>query len=301
LDERGIMMSIASRNDYDSAMTRLRQFGLDDYFLYPQVTWGAKSASVRNIAQYLNIGTDAIAFIDDDPFERDEVAASVPDVLCIDAANLESVADRPEMNPRHVTVDSRQRRSMYRADIERHDLEARLPPSEFLASLRMVLTVSDARANDLARVEELTVRTNQLNSTGRTYSRDELESFCLSNQHKLLLAGLDDRYGTYGKIGVALVETTDKDWLIELFLMSCRVMGRGVGSVLLGYILGLAAAEEKRVRAEFLRTARNRVMYLTFKLAGFREVERRDNLAVLEHDLSSIDAVPDYLEVQAIA
>ena len=142
------------------------------------------------------------------------------------------------------------------------------------------------------------MRTHQLNSTGRTYSLAELESLCRSEQHKLLLAGLDDRYGTYGKIGVALVETTDKDWLIQLLLMSCRVMGRGVGSVFLGHILRLAAEEEKPVRAEFVRTARNRAMYLTFKLSGFREIERRHDLAVLEHDLGSIDPVPDYLEVR---
>jgi FkbH-like protein len=301
LDERGILMSIASRNDHDLAMRRLSQFGLDAYFLCPQITWGVKSASLRAIARNLNLGTDALAFIDDDAFERGEVAASLPEVLCIDAADLDSVADMPEMNPTYITVDSRRRRSMYLAEMERQDLEVELPANEFLASLRMVLTISEAEERDLARVEELTMRTHQLNSTGRAYSIAQLGSFCRSEQHKLLLAGLDDRYGTYGKIGVALVERTDEDWLVRLFLMSCRVMGRGVGNVFLGHILRSAAEEPVRVRAEFLRTERNRAMYLTFKLAGFREMERYHNLAVLEHDLGSIDPFPDFLEVRVLA
>lgn len=298
LDERGILMSIASRNDHDLAMSRLRELGLDDYFLCPHITWGAKSASLRAIARNLNLATDALAFIDDDPFERDEVAASLPEVLCIDAADLGSVAGMPEMNPRHITVDSRQRRSMYRAEIERQSLETKLPPREFLASLEAVLTISAANEGDLARIEELSVRTNQLNSTGRTFSRAELESLCRSEQHQLLLAGLDDRYGTYGKIGVAVVEKTGEHWLIQLILMSCRVMGRGVGTVFLGHILRAAADEGKLVRAKFVRTARNRAMYLTFKLSGFKEIERRGDLAVLEHDLAFIDPVPDYLTVR---
>ena len=298
LDERGILMSIASRSDFESAMSRLRHFGLDEYFLYPQISWQPKSASIRAIADSLNIGTDALAFIDDDPFERDEVAASVPEVLCIDAADLDGLVDRPEMNPTYISADSRGRRSMYQAEIKRREAEEIFPPDEFLASLEMVFTVADATEEDLERVEELTVRTNQLNSTGYTYSPAELKSFRDSPRHKLLVAGLDDRYGSYGKIGVALVELKREYWLIKLLLMSCRVMARGVGRVMLSHVLLAAAADSKRVRAEFLRTDRNRMMYLTFKLAGFREIDRRNDLAVLEHDLSGIEPYPDHVVVR---
>jgi FkbH-like protein len=300
LDERGILMSIASRGEHDLAMNRLREFGLDEYFLYPQISWAPKSASVRAIADSLNVGTDTIAFVDDDPFERDEVASALPEVLCIDAADLDTLGDLPEMTPAFLTVDSGRRRSMYRSEIRRQEAEAAFPPAEFLASLRMVFTVAEAAPGDLARIEELTVRTNQLNSTGYTYSGEELESLRQSGRHKILVAGLEDRYGSYGKVGVALVEMRDENWLIKLLLMSCRVMARGVGTVMLSHILLLAAAEGRPVRAEFIRTARNRMMYLTFKLAGFREVGRGDGVAVLEHDLGSIDPFPDHIEVRAI-
>src|SRR5215207_9813937 len=86
LDGRGILHSIASRNDRDLALAKLQEFGLDEYFLYPQINWGSKAASIARIAQDLNIGLDAIAFVDDQPFEREEVAFVHGQVLCLDSA-----------------------------------------------------------------------------------------------------------------------------------------------------------------------------------------------------------------------
>ena len=120
LDERGILHSIASRNDHDAAMAKLVELGIADYFLYPQINWNSKASSVGQIAQDLNIGLDAIAFVDDQPFEREEVAFTHGKVLCLDSALLDDLLDRPELNPRFVTEDSRLRRSMYQADIERN-------------------------------------------------------------------------------------------------------------------------------------------------------------------------------------
>ena len=297
LDGRGILQSIASRNDHEIAIGKLKEFGLGEYFLYPQISWGPKSTSVQTIAKLLNIGTDSLAFIDDDPFERGEVAASVPGVRCFDAAEFASLVHKPEMIPRFITEDSRKRRSMYRAEFERQRTEAIMPPEEFLPSLGMVFTISHAGESDLARIEELTIRTNQLNSTGYTYSYEELDFFRRSSSHRLFIAGLDDRYGTYGKVGMALVECSQYTWLLKLLLMSCRVMSRGVGKVLLSYVLQMAATEGKPVQAEFVRTDRNRLMYLTFKLAGFREIERNGNVVVLEHGLDPIEPSPKHVQV----
>lgn len=300
LDERGILQSVASRSDFDAAMAKLREFQLDKYFLYPQINWGPKSASVAAVAESLNIGTNALAFIDDDPFERDEVSARVPDVLCIDSADFSSILELPALNPRFITEDAKRRRSMYRAEIERQRVETEMAPEEFLRSLDMIFTISSPAEQDLQRLEELTVRTNQLNSTGHTYSYDELDRLRHSENHRLLIAGLDDVYGTYGKIGMVVVEEQRDVWLIKLILMSCRVMARGVGKVLLSHVLQMARAASKRVRAEFLRTDRNRMMYLTFKLAGFSEIGRTEGVALLEHDLEVIDAFPDYVEVRVL-
>src|SRR3954447_23818420 len=216
LDERGILHSIASRNDHDAAMARLREMGLDEYFLYPQINWGSKASSVAQIAKDLNLALDAFAFVDDQPFEREEVAFSHPGVLCVDSAHLDDLLDRPEFNPRFITEDSRLRRRMYQADIRRNSEEAEFvgPKEEFLATLGMIFTIAPCREEDLKRAEELTVRTHQLNTTGYTYSYEELDELRRSPHHQLLISSLEDRHGTYGKIGLTLIEMGEGIWTV---------------------------------------------------------------------------------------
>jgi FkbH-like protein len=301
LDKRGILQSIASKNDYDLAMTKLREMGLHEFFLYPQINWGIKSASVKEIAKLINIGIDTVAFIDDQAFEREEVIFENPVVFCIDAANLNGILDMPEMNPRFITEDSKIRRLMYLHDIERNTAEERFdgPAEDFLASLNMVFTISPVREGDLERAEELTVRTHQLNTTGYTYSYEELNNFRKSRDHKLFIASLDDKYGTYGKIGLALIECNDV-WTIKLLLMSCRVMSRGVGTILLNYIMGLAKTAHKPLRAEFVPNDRNRMMLITYTFAGFKEIKSEDGITTYENDLTQIQPVPDYVKVNIL-
>lgn len=300
LDERGILHSIASKNDPDMALAKLRELGLDTYFLYPQIGWSAKSSGIRKIAESINIGLDAVAFVDDQPFERDEVAHALPEVLTYDAGELANLLERPELMPRFVTDESAIRRAMYQADVARNQAQDEFqgPDEEFLATLGMVFTLGPAREEDLKRAEELTVRTNQLNSTGVTYSYEELEAFLRADDHLLLVASLDDRYGTYGKIGLALVELGAEVWTVRLVLMSCRVMSRGVGTILLSHVMSMAREAGARLRAAFRDTGRNRLMKVTYRFAGFKEVERHGGVVVLENDLRNIQPFPDYVDVR---
>jgi FkbH-like protein len=300
LDERGILHSIASRNDRALAMAKLRSFGIDEYFLYPQINWDSKAASIGRIARDLKFGLDHIAFIDDQPYERDEVAFSHPQVLCIDSAALAGLLDRPEMMPRFITADSRARRQMYLGDLERSRREAEFngPTVEFLATLGMVFAIGPAGAGDLERAEELTVRTHQLNSTGVTYSAAELDAFRISPRHRLLITSLSDRYGTYGKVGLALIEREPGTWSIKLLLLSCRVMARGAGTVFLQHIMASARRAGVRLRADFVVTDRNRMMLITYQVAGFSEVARRGAVMVMENDLARIQPHPSYVQVR---
>jgi FkbH-like protein len=301
LDERGILQSIASRNDRERALARLHSLGIAEYFLHPQIDWSAKGQNVARIAEKLNLGLDTFLFIDDQPFEREEVAFACPAVRTVDAADLAGLLDRPELNPEFITGDSRRRRRMYMADIERQQAEESFdgPSEEFLRTLEMRFTLGPCGEDDLQRAEELTVRTNQLNTTGYTYGYDELNAFRASPGHILLVAGLEDRYGTYGKIGLALVEKTEPAlWTVKLLLMSCRVMSRGVGTIMMSHLMRLAKDAGARLRAEFLPNGRNRMMEVTYRFGGFREVECRGDLVVFEHPLDAIAPFPDYVRVE---
>jgi FkbH-like protein len=299
LDARGILLSIASKNDRDMAVDRLREMGILDYFIYPQIGWSSKSSAVEAIARSINVGLDAIAFIDDDPFERGEVSHALPPVMVLDAAEAGALVERPEFMPRFITDESALRRRMYQADIERNRAEESFqgPQEEFLAALDMKFSIHPAREADLRRAEELTVRTNQLNTSGQTFSYEELDLLRRSAGHLLLVAGLEDRYGTYGKIGLALIVKEPEAWTLELLLMSCRVISRGVGSILISHILQLAKAAGVRLRAKFKSTSRNRMMLVTYKFAGFQEVEKRGELTIFEHRLDDLQPFPPYVEV----
>lgn len=303
LDRRGILQSIASKNNSDDAMRQLEEFGIAEYFLYPQINWNPKSGSIRIIREKLNLGIDTFAFIDDSEFERGEVAHAIPEVTVIDAADIDRLLDMDMFTPRFITEDTVNRRKMYMADISRESdkAEFRGTDEEFLKSLDMKLTISPVTEHDLQRAYELTVRTHQLNSTGYTYSYDELREFIDSDKYIFQIAQLTDKYGDYGKIGLILVENTDV-MTIKLLLMSCRVMSRGVGSAILIYLEKLSRKLNKRLLAEFLATDRNRVMYITYKFMGFDELDEDEDdngASLLEYDSDTERDYPPYFEIDA--
>lgn len=299
LDRRGILQSISSKNEYDIAIKKLKEYNLDEYFLYPQINWNSKAESIEKIATSFNFSLNTFALIDDQQFERDEVSFQHPEVMCIDAACINEFLDMDRLMPKYVTEDSKNRRMLYMHDIARNAKEEEFvgPKEDFLRTLDMKFTISRAKVEDLKRVEELTVRTHQLNSTGTIYSFDELSEMIHSDNFIVLVAQLEDVYGTYGKIGLCVIEQKEDIWDIKLLLMSCRVMSKGVGSVLMSYVMKEAKKRNKRVLADFVPTDRNRIMYITYKFNGFNELSNDNGKVTFEADLSIERKYPDYIEV----
>ncbi len=228
LDERGILNSIASKNSFEDVEPVLRKFGLWDYFLAPQIHWDRKSSSIAAIAESLNIGRDSLVLIDDQRFERAEVAAAHPEVETFDVTALEALLDGARFDVPS-TEESRKRRLMYKQEEVRQQAGCQ-SQTDFLGFLRscdIVLTVSDLSAANIARVFELTERTNQLNYVARKMSRLELEA--VERQEggaRGLVLSVTDRYGDYGIVGFALLDMST--WTVESFFMSCRVQRKKV-------------------------------------------------------------------------
>jgi len=298
LDERGILQSIASRNSAPEALDVLERNGLREYFLCPQIHWGAKSSSIRTIADTLNLAPDSFLFVDDDPFERDEVKAQLPSIVTAGPEQLPALMSSPLLSP-VVTHDGRLRRLRYLAEARRVDAERAFegPSEAFLASLGLELTIRPAVISDLLRMEELTGRTHQLNTTGRIYSQDELRRFSTGADHALLAVLLTDRYGDYGHIGLVLIALEDGRWTIELFLLSCRVMNRGIGPALLAHLQRAASQHGSALRVRFVPTDRNRPMLVTLRLAGFRECGRDADTLLLESGRGSMPSPPAHVAV----
>jgi FkbH-like protein len=286
LDQRGIVHAAASRGEYAVTSRHLDERGLEEWFCDVQVGWGSKSAAVRRIAEGLNIGLDAVAFIDNDPVERAEVATVLPMVRCYPADRAGELPGLAEFQPATVTEEASKRRHLYRTERRRQAVEEEYGDDRqgFLASLGLVMTVRDATGDDLVRASELTVRTHQLNSTGLTYDEAELRRLRASSGHRVQVAALRDDYGDYGVIGLAVTELTPEEAVLRLMLMSCRVASRGVGTVLLDHLVREAVAGGRRPVAHFVPTEVNRNMLVTLRFAGYAPVPGTKDPLVLAFD-----------------
>lgn len=301
LDGRGILHSIASKNEETLARETLDRFGLTSYFLHPQIGWSPKSDSIRHIAERLNIGLDAIAFVDDQPFEREEVAFHLPSVMCLGPDAIDAIEHMPEFTPKVITAESARRRLIYLEDEQRKTAEAEFSgsPNDFLATLNMHVSIKRARSQDLDRASELTLRTNQFNTTGRSYSAEELNDLLASPVHRLYVIELEDKFGSYGIVGLGLLECDKGAWIIKLLLMSCRVVSRGIGTVFINYLMRLAKQAGNRLLAEICPNEKNRMMQIAYAFAGFRETARDGGLHLLENDLSVIQDTPAYVTLRS--
>ncbi|QDQ11406.1 HAD-IIIC family phosphatase [Streptomyces spectabilis] len=271
LDARGVLQAVSSRNDHDEAWAKLEELGLAEYFVLPHIGWGPKSDSVRSIAERLNFSLKTIAFIDDLPTERAEVAYHLPEVRCYPAEQAGQLLGLPEFSPPVVTVDARRRREMYQAgfqrDLQREEYQG--ADEEFLRSLDLVMRIGKARDEEITRVEELTLRTSQMNATGVHYSDAALRSLLTDEDHEVLVVSMADRFGPHGAVGVMLIEKTPGAWRIKLLATSCRVVSFGAGAVLLRWLTDAAARAGVHLVADFRRTERNRMMEVAYRFAGF--------------------------------
>lgn len=273
LDSRGILQSISSKNDHALAWAKLEALGVAEYFVLPRIGWGAKSDSVREIAEWLNFAHSAIAFIDDQPAERAEVAFHLPEVRLYAAEQLKILPDLPEFSPEGVTVDSRRRRQMYQAGFKREAERVAFsgPDEEFLRSLELVMHISRAGSEQLSRVEELTLRTSQMNATGVHYSDEVLRGLLADPAHEVLVATMSDRFGSHGAIGVLLLAVQPGAWHLKLLATSCRVVSFGAGAAILNWLISQAARADAHLVADFRPTDRNRMMEIAYRFAGLTE------------------------------
>lgn len=296
LDRLGVLHSVASRNDFEPVWQKLLELGVEHYFLAPQIHWRAKSDSVQAIADTLNLSPDTFLFIDDQAFEREEVKSKLPMVRCFAPQEFVSFyqqqCDKPgSIFPQRMTQESRKRRQLYATECRRQEAQKLYAGDNqaFLDDLGLRLTVEQLQVNDLQRASELTERTNQLNTTGYTYSENELQSLMVDPDYLVIKAELTDRFGDYGIIGLCIAKRTERVLLIKLLLMSCRVMNRSLGGAFLDAVKSLADQDQLLLEAEFVPNERNRQMLITYRFAGFKTVRKEaTDVTLLRHDAPEI-------------
>lgn len=280
LDHRGIIQSIASKNDYAAAMAVLEHLGIAEYFLYPQIHWNPKSDSVDQIAKRLNIGIDALAFIDDTAFEREQVRSVWQQVRTYDTNEVGELLNRPEFEV-PVTLESRNRRAMYRAEEQRNALMGaeHTDIADFIrkCNLKVHLFVPTTEDEKL-RCYELTVRTNQLNMSGRKYTQDEFEKVLVRSEHKNFAFSCADDFGEYGIVGFGQYRVESDTLVFTEFAMSCRVAGKFVESAMFTHLLNIESCKNGIFSVQ--KTKKNILLRNTLVNIGFTaEKENSDSIS----------------------
>jgi methoxymalonate biosynthesis protein len=283
LDGRGILMSIASANDAEPAMEELAKHDISRYFLHPQISWDNKVKSITTIARRLDLSLNTIGFIDDEPFELAQVRDLIPGVRTYAADQYRQLATFSEFNPEFVSDESRRRREMYAQSENRQEAEKNsgINRAAFLKGTETRLHFRVAREDDFTRIMELMNRTSQLNATGQVYSPETVRRFLSDPAYRVYVALLRDRFVDYGKVGVAICRRGGMRWRVLSFLVSCRVLGRGVSAVFLNLVRREAHTEGAELfEACYMARARNRRILMLYTLNDLAYNGEDDNVSI---------------------
>ncbi len=291
LYNRGVIIALCSKNNPDDVWEVFRKHPdmllKEEHIATAQVNWTDKAANLRQIALDLNIGLDSIVFLDDSEFETNLIRQAVPEVEVIHLPRNKAVEHKDILvscglfDTVTISEEDKKRGAMYRSEVSRKELQAKATDMvAYYKSLEMILEVRFADKFAIPRVAQLTQKTNQFNLTTRRYSDADIERFCDAHESDVIYARLSDKFGDSGIIGVCILNYEGKAALIDTFLLSCRVLGRGVENAFLAQALRLARNRgcESAV-GEYYATRKNSQVKDFYGRQGFRKVVDRPQSA----------------------
>jgi FkbH-like protein len=307
LTRRGILLAIASKNNPADAMEVLEQHpGMllrPHHFSAMRINWNEKTDSLRKIAAELNVGLDALAFVDDNPVERHRVRVELPEVMVIDLPEdpwqyAAKIRDCPLFERLSLSEEDQYRTAYYAAEQQRAVLETSCVTREdFLRSLQQVVEIAPVNHGTLTRVAQLTQKTNQFNLTTRRYNEQQIEELARQPDCHVTSIRVKDRYSDNGLVGVAITRDCGDVCELDTFLLSCRVIGRGVETAFLARLAGEARLRGKtRLEGWFLPTKKNSPACEFYSTHGFQMVRSEPQGALWTLDLQVPVPWPDWIE-----
>ena len=280
LSRRGIILAVCSKNDEENAgepfakhPDMVLQSGDIACFI---ANWQDKATNLRSVATRLNIGLDALVFVDDNPFERNLVRQELPEVAVPEMPEdpslyAQTIAHAGYFEALSITGEDRERSAQYQANLARQELRSKATDLEgYLRGLQMELLVRRFDAVGLPRITQLINKTNQFNLTTRRYTEEEIRALAVDEAVIPLQFRLLDRFGDNGIIAILIGKCIAGVVEIDTWLMSCRVLGREVEQACLNAMaLAAHAAGANRLIGEFRPTAKNGMVRDLYQRLGF--------------------------------
>ncbi len=263
--ERGMLLCVVSRNNEADALAvfeRPEMLVRREHLTTWRIDWSPKSANVQSIAAELAIGIDSLVLLDDDAYVCAEATERCPGLVALqlpaDPSALPAflrgawVFDRAK-----TTAEDRRRADAYRLQAERQRAQSAVPYEQFLATLELAVDVEPMAEGDVARVAQLLYRTNQFNATGRRRTEGEVAALA-STGLETFVVRVRDRFGDYGATGAVIARVHEDCLVVDAFVLSCRVLGRGVEHAVVRQLAALATTRGlPTVTLPFVATAKN--------------------------------------------
>lgn len=281
----GMLLCLCSKNveaDIDEVF-RCQSMPLrPEHIIARRVNWQTKPQNLRELATELQLGLDSFIFIDDNPLECQQMRSECPEVLTLQLPSSKHIPDFLRnvwaFDGHEVTEEDRRRTALYRENQERENFRQQTPTLQsFLAGLQLEIDITPPSPEQLPRVAQLTQRTNQFNFTSLRRSEAEVAQFSESADYECLAVHVKDRFGDYGLVGALIFRSGTISLQVDTFLLSCRVLGRGVEHAMLRRLGEVALARgHSHVELKFVPTKRNApaLAFLESLAADFKEPQQ---------------------------
>ncbi|TET28401.1 MAG: HAD-IIIC family phosphatase [Candidatus Bathyarchaeum sp.] len=308
---RGILLAINSKNNPEDALKAIREHPhmllREKHFVAIRINWRNKVQNMTELAKEINIGLDSMAFMDDNPREREQMKQALPQVLVVDLPSSpflyrQTLENLNDFNVLALTEEDKKRGEMYHARKKREELRTSISSLEdFLKSLEMKIVIKHADDLGLPRIVRMVNKTNQFNLTTRRYTDAEIRKMKeAKNEFVIYSLQVSDKLGDEGIVGVAIIRKEQKMWTLDSFLLSCRVIGRKVETAFLAKIV--ADAKEQGVSTlvgECIPTQKNAPVKNFYSSYGFEELAQEGNLYRWRLDLTkSTVKMPEWMNVK---
>ena len=301
---QGIILAINSKNNLEDAMKVISEHPnmllREKHFANIQINWDDKAINFKKIVDEINIGLNSIVFFDDDKINCERIKQEFPEVLTVnlfgDPSQFSTILkELNDFNVLQRTAEDKKRGEMYSQQRERKNLERNVSNlNDFLNELDIRVKIKKSNNFLIPRISQLTLKTNQFNLTTRRYQEEEIRNLSNDTNFSVGCAQVLDKFGDNGVTGVYIVKKNETYWTIDTFLLSCRIMGRGVENAILSQILKEAKLNGvEELRAEFIPTPKNKPAENFLADYGFT---KQDNFWVykLNNDIKS----PNHLKVE---
>ena len=285
LDVKGIVNSIASKNNEDQVMKVLEQAGVADLFVFKKINWNPKSQNIQKTIKSMNINANTIVFVDDNQFEREEVKSVIPEITCVDPSEILSFVETERFDV-PVSDESALRRHTYKMleQLKKEEETWSGSIDSFLVNCQITLTISKPTQQNLSRCYELLQRTNQLNSSGRRINMDQLTEITNSTDYNCYVMESTDKFGDYGIVGFMIVKK-EETFRITDFVISCRVANKKIEPTLINY---LAKKYGNKIKFDFKKTKLNGPMKMVIDELQMEKVLEQNELETYLHNYNSL-------------